>query len=371
MPLEPNPSIWGSLLGVCRIHDPTQSGYYVLLSNIYVVKSRWDEVKKVRELTVGGGVNKMQGFSLIEFNNFVYKFGVGDRVILGDPCFLQCGQTPELPHLLTHIEDLSLVKCRRLYHCFIESNVGLSLEFGFKLGFLLLQGPSFLPPALKPWNSSPEAFPGRPGIFALLVEGTGIKRAQAWPTAAMTRALPDLQSSTVNGLPGSTWRLGLQGAGPVGWGAMTAPGSCSGASILALFSLGASFHVVSAGCCRTTVLGEVAGAGVDASAAAEDMEAGRIRSSTKGSGGTRSSTSKYQSPQILDRHGRSTPLYVFSFFRARRRARRMNNLLWSPQPRGGLNFHSDYVGFGKLDRLRVKPRGGSLGTRSDQMLNVG
>lgn len=95
MPLEPDPSIWGSLLGACRIHgnldlgervadrifqlDPTQSGYYVLLSNIYAAKSRWDEVQKVRKLMIGRGVNKTQGFSLVEFNNCVYKFGVGDR----------------------------------------------------------------------------------------------------------------------------------------------------------------------------------------------------------------------------------------------------------------------------------------------------
>ncbi|RWR88460.1 pentatricopeptide repeat-containing-like protein [Cinnamomum micranthum f. kanehirae] len=95
MPLEPDPSIWSFLLSACRIHgnidlgarvtdrifqlDPTQSGYYVLLSNIYAAKSRWDEVQKVKELMVGRGVNKMQGFSLIEFNNYVYKFGVSDR----------------------------------------------------------------------------------------------------------------------------------------------------------------------------------------------------------------------------------------------------------------------------------------------------
>lgn len=95
MPLKPDSSIWGSLLGACRIHgnidlgervadrifhlDSTQSGYYVLLSNMYAAKSRWNEVEKVRELMVGRGVNKTQGFSLIEFNSCIYNFGVGDR----------------------------------------------------------------------------------------------------------------------------------------------------------------------------------------------------------------------------------------------------------------------------------------------------
>ncbi|XP_068646995.1 pentatricopeptide repeat-containing protein CRR2, chloroplastic-like [Aristolochia californica] len=95
MPLKPDSSIWGSLLGACRIYgkidlaervadkifelNPTQSGYYVLLSNIYATKSRWKDVERVRELMAGRGVNKVQGFSLIEFNNHVYKFGSGDR----------------------------------------------------------------------------------------------------------------------------------------------------------------------------------------------------------------------------------------------------------------------------------------------------
>ncbi|XP_020107288.1 pentatricopeptide repeat-containing protein At2g33760-like [Ananas comosus] len=95
MPVKPDSSLWGSLLGACRIHgnldlgeriadrifelDPNHSGYYVLLSNIYAAKSRWSDVERVRKLMVGRRVNKEQGFSLIEFNSQVYKFGVGDR----------------------------------------------------------------------------------------------------------------------------------------------------------------------------------------------------------------------------------------------------------------------------------------------------
>lgn len=95
MLVEPDASIWGSLLGACRIYgnldlaeriadrifelDPFHAGYHVLLSNIYAAKSRWKEVEKVRELMVKRGANKVQGFSLIEFKNVVHKFGVGDR----------------------------------------------------------------------------------------------------------------------------------------------------------------------------------------------------------------------------------------------------------------------------------------------------
>lgn len=93
--MEPDASLWGSLLGACRIYgnldlaekiadrifwlDPFNSGNHVLLSNIYAAKSRWKEVEKVRLMMGKRGANKEQGFSLIEFNNVVYKFGVGDR----------------------------------------------------------------------------------------------------------------------------------------------------------------------------------------------------------------------------------------------------------------------------------------------------
>ena len=78
-------------------------------------------------------------------------------------------------------------------------------------------------------------------------------RAQARPTAAITRASPAIRSSTVNGLPSSTWRFGLQGAGQMGWDAAVVLDDCKAkrldddeASILGLFSGGASSLVVSA-----------------------------------------------------------------------------------------------------------------------------
>ncbi|MQL87602.1 hypothetical protein Taro_020152 [Colocasia esculenta] len=95
MPVKPDVSLWGSLLGACRIYgnidvgeriadlifelSPSHSGYYVLLSNIYAAKSRWNDVERVRELMSKKKVNKVQGISLIEFDNRIHKFGVGDR----------------------------------------------------------------------------------------------------------------------------------------------------------------------------------------------------------------------------------------------------------------------------------------------------
>eukprot|EP01018_Ginkgo_biloba_P030797 Gb_33210 [translate_table: standard] len=95
MPLEPSAGVWGALLGACRIHFnielgeyvaerlfdlvPENSGYYVLLSNIYAAAGRWDDVAKVRSMMKDRGVKKTPGCSLIEVNNKVHAFVVGDR----------------------------------------------------------------------------------------------------------------------------------------------------------------------------------------------------------------------------------------------------------------------------------------------------
>eukprot|EP01018_Ginkgo_biloba_P020732 Gb_18359 [translate_table: standard] len=95
MPLKPDASVWGALLGACRIHsnielgeylaehllnlEPADAGYYVLLSNIYAAASRWDDVEKVRAVMRDRGMRKAPGRSLIEVNNRLYEFLVGDR----------------------------------------------------------------------------------------------------------------------------------------------------------------------------------------------------------------------------------------------------------------------------------------------------
>eukprot|EP01018_Ginkgo_biloba_P026224 Gb_06176 [translate_table: standard] len=94
MPLEPSSSVWGSLLGACRIHcnielgervaervfqiDPENNGYYVLLSNIYATAGRWDDVAKVRIMMKERGLKKNPGCSWIEVKNKVYAFVAGD-----------------------------------------------------------------------------------------------------------------------------------------------------------------------------------------------------------------------------------------------------------------------------------------------------
>lgn len=94
MPIAPDATIWGALLCGCRIHhdvklaekvaehvfelEPGNTGYYVLLSNIYSEAEKWDEVKKLRERIGRRGLRKNPGCSWIEVKGKVCIFVAGD-----------------------------------------------------------------------------------------------------------------------------------------------------------------------------------------------------------------------------------------------------------------------------------------------------
>ncbi|KAJ0944750.1 putative tetratricopeptide-like helical domain superfamily [Helianthus annuus] len=81
MPMKPNVVLWGALLSSCHNHgdievaevavkelmilEPRNSGHYVLLSNIYAEKGKWDEVEKIRLLIMKRNINKSVGQSII------------------------------------------------------------------------------------------------------------------------------------------------------------------------------------------------------------------------------------------------------------------------------------------------------------------
>ncbi|RZS04876.1 hypothetical protein BHM03_00035294 [Ensete ventricosum] len=76
-----NAVLWGSLLGACLIHGnamlgeyvvdrlvelrPDDGGVYVLLSNIYAARGRWDDARKTRMLMKFRGLKKILGCSSI------------------------------------------------------------------------------------------------------------------------------------------------------------------------------------------------------------------------------------------------------------------------------------------------------------------
>ncbi|KAI9181484.1 hypothetical protein LWI28_015395 [Acer negundo] len=82
MPFEPTKSMWGSLLTGCRDQgnlelsefvakkllelEPDNSGYYVVLSNLYAEMGRWNDAEKVRELMKERGLKKDLGCSSVE-----------------------------------------------------------------------------------------------------------------------------------------------------------------------------------------------------------------------------------------------------------------------------------------------------------------
>eukprot|EP01018_Ginkgo_biloba_P026036 Gb_14323 [translate_table: standard] len=93
MPLEPDVGVWGALLGACRVRcnielgelaasqlfelEPQNAGNYVLLSNIYAVAGKWDDVAKMRRMIKEKGLKQRPGCSWIVVKNKVHTFIAG------------------------------------------------------------------------------------------------------------------------------------------------------------------------------------------------------------------------------------------------------------------------------------------------------
>ncbi|KAF3774731.1 putative pentatricopeptide repeat-containing protein [Nymphaea thermarum] len=58
--------------------EPENGAAFVLLSNIYALCNRWDDVRKVRSLMTDKKMKKTPGCSLIEMNGVVHEFVAGD-----------------------------------------------------------------------------------------------------------------------------------------------------------------------------------------------------------------------------------------------------------------------------------------------------
>ncbi|MED6111562.1 hypothetical protein PIB30_053328 [Stylosanthes scabra] len=87
-------SIWGALLNGCRIHgrkdlirhinkdlqeiSTDDTGYYTLLSNIYAEGGYLLESRAVRTKMERMGLKKVPGYSIVEVDKKIYRFGAGD-----------------------------------------------------------------------------------------------------------------------------------------------------------------------------------------------------------------------------------------------------------------------------------------------------
>lgn len=90
MTCTPDSLIWQTVLGACSRHgnvefaekaaeklfelEPQMDSTYILLSNIYAAKGRWDDVAKIRKRMSTQGVKKEPGCSWVELNDQVHVF---------------------------------------------------------------------------------------------------------------------------------------------------------------------------------------------------------------------------------------------------------------------------------------------------------
>lgn len=109
--LEPHALIWETVLGACKMHgnlefgekaaeklfelQPEIDSNYILLSNIFAAKGRWDDVRKVRTLMSSQGVKKEPGCSWVEINGLVHTFVSQD------------GSHPKIREIYLKLEELS------------------------------------------------------------------------------------------------------------------------------------------------------------------------------------------------------------------------------------------------------------------------
>lgn len=96
MPIEPGISVFGAMLGACKIYknielgekaanrlfelDPNDGGYHVLLTNIYSASSMWDKVAEVRSKMEKKGLRKTPGCSVVELRNELHSFYSGSTI---------------------------------------------------------------------------------------------------------------------------------------------------------------------------------------------------------------------------------------------------------------------------------------------------
>ncbi|KAI4300492.1 hypothetical protein L6164_033864 [Bauhinia variegata] len=95
MKVKPDGAVWGAFLGACKIHknvelaelafervielEPTNIGYYVLLSNIYSDAENLEGILKVRVMMRERKLRKEPGYSYVACKGKVHLFYSGDR----------------------------------------------------------------------------------------------------------------------------------------------------------------------------------------------------------------------------------------------------------------------------------------------------
>ncbi|KAL6316665.1 hypothetical protein AAG906_019576 [Vitis piasezkii] len=113
MPIVPDVVLWQSLLGACKTYGNVEMaemasrklvemgsnscGDFVLLSNVYAARERWEDVGRVREAMKTRDVRKVPGFSYIEVEGVIHKFVNGDQ------------SHPDWREIYAKLDEISLV----------------------------------------------------------------------------------------------------------------------------------------------------------------------------------------------------------------------------------------------------------------------
>lgn len=93
MPIKPDASVWGAMLGSCRIHgniefaeiaakelfklEPYNSANYVLMLSLYAMSNRWEDVDRIKDLMDTRGIKPRQVSSWIQIDQRVHLFSAG------------------------------------------------------------------------------------------------------------------------------------------------------------------------------------------------------------------------------------------------------------------------------------------------------
>lgn len=126
MQYKPTEAMWATLIGSCRKHGntevgewaakkllemkPQNSGYYVLIANMYAAAGCWNELAKVRTSMRDWGVKKDPGCAWIDAGAGISPFMVGDTSNTQSEDFY-----PLLRGLLKHMKDAGYVACENSY----------------------------------------------------------------------------------------------------------------------------------------------------------------------------------------------------------------------------------------------------------------
>ncbi|KAL3517620.1 hypothetical protein ACH5RR_020209 [Cinchona calisaya] len=138
MKMEPIAAVWCALLGACRVHsnekigeiaaskllelDPDNPGNYVLVSNVYAARDRWEDVEEVRSTMKGKGLKKDPACSWIEVGNKFHVFIAHDRShpesdeinqkldLITEKLVREGGYVPQTKYVLHDLEEKEKVK---------------------------------------------------------------------------------------------------------------------------------------------------------------------------------------------------------------------------------------------------------------------